>query len=139
MTELLNLVDAHYKGLETGDLELALSPFADDVEAEFPSGPLKGKNELSGMVQGFITAFPGMKITRRNTWQDGSTVVVELTFEGRQDGPLATPAGDVPPSGRDVAFGLIDTFTQRDGKVVSHRVYWDNVAFLTQLGLLEQE
>ncbi|MET9216170.1 MULTISPECIES: ester cyclase [unclassified Nocardia] len=136
MSDLLDLVRTHYAGLETGDLDLAASPFTDDVAAEFPSGPLAGIEALRGLIGAFIAAFPGMRIERRNTWVDGDTAIAEIVFTGVQTGPLATPDGEVPASGRTVTFPLIDTFTLRDGKVAEHRVYWDNVSFLTQLGLL---
>ncbi|MGM7648422.1 ester cyclase [Nocardia sp. JW2] len=64
--------------------------------------------------------------------------IAEIVFTGVQTGPLPTAEGEVPPSGRTVTFPLIDTFTLRDGKVAEHRVYWDNVSFLTQLGLMPQ-
>ncbi|MFG3618691.1 ester cyclase [Nocardia sp. NPDC047654] len=136
MSDLLDLVNVHYAGLEGGDLDLAASPFTEDVAAQFPSGPLTGIEALRGMIGAFITAFPGMKIERRNTWVDGDTAIAEIVFTGVQTGPLATADGEVPPSGRTVTFPLIDTFTLRDGKVGEHRVYWDNVSFLTQLGLM---
>ncbi|MBF6074301.1 nuclear transport factor 2 family protein [Nocardia beijingensis] len=136
MSDLLALVETHYEGLEAGDLERAASPFTDDVAAEFPSGPMSGIEALRGLIGAFITAFPGMKIERRNIWTDGDTAIAELVFTGVQTGPLATAQGEVPPSGRTVTFPLIDTFTLRDGKVAEHRVYWDNVSFLTQLGLM---
>ncbi|MGV9711443.1 ester cyclase [Gordonia sp. NPDC003424] len=88
------------------------------------------------MIGAFITAFPDMKIDRRNTWREGDTSVAEVAFTGTQTGPMATAEGEVPPSGRHVTFGLIDIFAVCDGKVAEHRVYWDNVSFLTQLGLL---
>ena len=136
MGVLSDLVDTHYRGLEAGDLDLAASPFADDVATEFPSGPMQGVDALRGLIQVFITAFPDMKLTRRNTWESGDTAVAELTFSGTHTGPLGTPDGEVPPSGKPLTFGLIDTFTVRDGKIVEHRGYWDNVTFLSQLGLL---
>ena len=139
MSNLLELVDAHYRGLEAGDYELAMSPFADDVAAEFPTGPLTGRDALGGLVQAYITAFPGMTITRRNIWQDGDTAVAEIVFSGTQNGPMATPAGELPASGRAVTFPLVDTFTMRDGKVAEHRVYWDNLSFMTQLGLVPEQ
>ncbi|MCX4095565.1 ester cyclase [Nocardia sp. alder85J] len=136
MTELLDLVDAHYRGLETGDLELAASPFAETVASEFPAGPMVGIEALRGLIQAFITAFPDLKLARRNVWVSGDSAVAEVTFSGTHTGPLATPDGTVPPTGKAVTFPLIDIFTLRDGKVVEHRGYWDNALFLTQLGLL---
>ena len=41
--------------------------------------------------------------------------------------------------GRAFSFPYVDIVTARDGKVVSHRVYWDNVTFLAQLGLMPEQ
>jgi hypothetical protein len=32
----------------------------------------------------------------------------------------------------------VDIFQARDGKFVSHRIYWDNATFLAQLGLMPE-
>lgn len=137
MSTVLDLIDTHYRGLQSGDLELAASPFSKDVAAEFPTGPVDGIEGLRAVIGVFLAAFPGMRIERRNTWVDGESAVAEIVFHGRQTGPLVTADGEVPPSGREVTFGLVDTFTVREGKIAEHRVYWDNVSFLTQLGLLD--
>jgi hypothetical protein len=63
---LIDLVHTHYRGLEAGDIDLAASPFAADVISEFPTVPLDGIDALRGLIQAFITAFPDMKIDRRN-------------------------------------------------------------------------
>ncbi|WP_191094388.1 ester cyclase [Nocardia colli] len=136
MNELLDLVHTHYNGLESGDLDLAASPFADDVAAVFPTGPLDGIDALRNLIDSFITAFPDLTIDRRTVWQDGDTAIAEVSFSGTQTGPLATATGEVPASGRRVTFDAVDIFTARSGKVVEHRGYWDNATFLTQLGLL---
>jgi len=47
-----------------------------------------------------------------------------------------TPTGEIPPTGRHFEFPYVDILQARDGKVVSHRVYFDQVAFLAQLGLM---
>ncbi|WP_062997083.1 ester cyclase [Nocardia mikamii] len=117
-------------------MELAASPFSEDVACEFPSGPLSGIGELRGMIQTFITAFPDLTIAVRNIWHDGDGAVAEVSFSGTHHGPLATRQGEVPPTGRAMQFPLVDTFAVEDGKVVEHRGYWANASFLTQLGLL---
>jgi steroid delta-isomerase-like uncharacterized protein len=133
---LAKLVQDHYDGLNAGDADLAISCFARDVTASFPSGPAKGTAELRPVIDGFLTAFPGMTVTVRKHWAQGNGFVAEVEFKGIQNGPLATPDGDVPPSGRDVAFTLIDVFVGDSNGITEHRVYWDNASFLAQLGLL---
>jgi ketosteroid isomerase-like protein len=60
----------------------------------------------------------------------------EGIFSGTHTGPLATPAGDVPPTGKPLRLAFADVFVIRDGLIVEHHIYYDQVAFLTQLGLM---
>ena len=69
------------------------------------------------------------------TFEDGDTVIVEGVFSGTQTGPLVMDNGTLPASGNAFAFPYVDLFELRDGICISHRVYWDNVGFLMQLGV----
>jgi predicted ester cyclase len=55
-------------------------------------------------------------------------------MNGVQTGPL----GDLPATGKE--FTLVNLVIQRleDGKIVETWVSWDNVAFLSQLGLMPE-
>lgn len=139
MSAVTDLVDTHYRGLTDGDAGLAASIFAPDARGQFPTGEVAGREGLQAVAQTFITAFPGMTIERLRTWVTDDGAVAEIRFAGMQTGPLVTPDGEVPPSGRTVSFPLVDTFVVRDGSVVEHHVYWDNVSFLGQLGLIDAE
>ncbi len=139
MSTLLDLMHSHYRGLETGDLEVATAPFANDVVTETPSGVVEGIEGFRGLAQAFVTAVPDMKLAIRNTWEVDDTIIVEGDYSGTQSGPLATPDGsEIPATGRSFSFPYVDILRARDGLFVEHRLYWDNAAFLTQLGLLPQ-
>jgi ketosteroid isomerase-like protein len=45
---------------------------------------------------------------------------------------------EVPPTGREMVWESVDWIKLRDGRLVSWRVYQDNVPFLTALGLLPE-
>jgi hypothetical protein len=47
---------------------------------------------------------------------------------------MALPA-PVPPTGRAFSVEFADFFQIRDARVVTHRVYYDQIDFLSQLGL----
>ncbi|WP_426518111.1 ester cyclase [Diaminobutyricibacter sp. McL0618] len=130
------IVDTHNRGLHERDFDLFGSIFADDVAVELPGSSFSGLDSLKGVLGVFTTAFPDIKLTPRQIYGDGEAVAVEQVFTGTHDGPLATPDGEVPPTGRAVTFTMVDAFVLRGGKVVEHRVYYDNHSFLTQLGLL---
>ena len=48
-------------------------------------------------------------------------------------GPYATPAGAIPPSGRQVAFESVDIVEISAGRIASWRVYLDTAAMMAQL------
>jgi len=56
-------------------------------------------------------------------------------YSGTHTGPLVGPGGTIPATGRAFSFPFCDVLRAREGKFVSHHIYWDNVTFLAQLGL----
>jgi hypothetical protein len=59
--------------------------------------------------------------------EDGDTVPVEATFSGTFIGPLASPHGEVPPTGQAFAIPFADFFRYRGGRPAEHHVYYDQV------------
>jgi ketosteroid isomerase-like protein len=47
---------------------------------------------------------------------------------------LATPDGDVEPTGASVDLPLADVSRVRDGKIASYHTYYDQLGLMTQLG-----
>lgn len=130
------IIDVHNRGLAAHDMELFGSIFADDVAVELPGGTVfAGRDGIIETAVAFYTAFPDIKLTPRQVWADENGIVAEQVFTGTHTGPLATPNGEIPATGKKAEFGLVDTFLVSDGKVTAHRVYYDNLAFMTQLGL----
>ena len=136
MSDLLSLVHAHYDALNSGDLDAATASFADDVETITPGGTLKGVAAFRELGKAFLTAVPDMHHEVVRTFEDGNTIVVEGVYSGTQTGPLESPQGTLPASGNSFAFPYVDFLEAKDGKCVSHRVYWDNVTFLSQIGAI---
>lgn len=67
---------------------------------------------------------------------DGTSAAVEVVWRGTQTGPLQTPAGPIPPSGRH--FEIRATLWQdwSDGTLLAERHHLDVLGLLTQLGAL---
>jgi hypothetical protein len=63
-------------------------------------------------------------------------VVVGFHQRGRHVGPLTTPLGVVPPTGRTVQRRIIDILTVADGLVTAVWVVSDDFDLLTQLDAL---
>jgi steroid delta-isomerase-like uncharacterized protein len=136
MSELQRLVRIHYQGANAGDFDMAGSVFADDCENVSPYGTTTGVAALRQMGEAFRAAAPDNRLEALHTWEAGDTVIVEGVYTGTHTGPLAGPGGVIPPTGRSFTLPYVDIFHVRDGKVASHRIYWDNAMFLAQLGLM---
>jgi len=70
----------------------------------------------------------------------GDTAIDEGWFSGRNTGPVRLPSGEsLPPTGKEFRIRGVDFATVRGGRIVSYRVYYDQLSFLDQLGLLSEE
>jgi predicted ester cyclase len=59
----------------------------------------------------------------------------EVVFTGTHTGPMNTPGGAVPPTGKRVTLHSVSVLRIKDGLVASEHVYLDQLEMLTQLGL----
>jgi len=136
MTQLQDLLKAHYDAINAGDLDAASAVFDRDVQTETPSGALKGIDEFRALGEAFLTAAPNNRMRVVNFYESGDTIIVEGLYSGTHTGPLVGPAGAIPATGNAFSFPYVDILQARDGKFVTHHIYWDNMGFLAQLGVL---
>jgi hypothetical protein len=64
----------------------------------------------------------------------GDSVAVAFRLAGRQVGPLDTPAGRLPPTGKWIDVRIIDVLTLSDGRVREIRMVADWVPALAAAG-----
>lgn len=95
-----------------------------------------GGEELEALLRGWREAMPDVTGEITALAVDGDVTVLEITWSGTQTGPLATPGGTLPPSGRSSSSAA--TLWQRwEGeKMVEERHHLDLLTMLTQLGAL---
>jgi len=133
------LIDTHYAEINGNDFSDARELFSPDVVTHAPgSGPLTGIEPFVAYGQGFLRAFPDGRIQRDRYLESGDRVVVEGRFTGTNTGPLQTPAGELPPTGRAMVLPFADVFRVVDGKITEHRIYYDTLGLLAQLGLVPE-
>jgi predicted ester cyclase len=66
----------------------------------------------------------------------GDAAAVEGTFSGTHTGPLATPQGTIPATGRRVSISYCIVGRSRDGKLASGHNHFDLLGILAQLGVV---
>jgi steroid delta-isomerase-like uncharacterized protein len=109
----------------TDDIELVLVPF---------SQTFTGKAGFSDFMGAFLSAFPDLTIRLTNQIANDDYVVNEFTACGVHNGPLQTPAGPIPASGKTVDFTVCEVIKMRDGKVAKLTNYQDAASILRQVG-----
>lgn len=133
----LQLVNNALAAYNAGDIETFCSYYADDAVYTSPDGVYKGREAILEAWLGTKTAFPDGKVIVSLQVEDGGCVVSEWTFTATNLGPIAMPDGaEIPATGQRVEVGGMDITEIRNGQIVSHRMYYDNVAAFTQLGLM---
>lgn len=97
---------------------------------------LHGASEVIDAWKGWATAFPNSKATFESAYVSGNIVVLELTWRGTHNGPLQTPTGNIPATGKPIemrACQVVDVAA--DGKARGIRQYFDMATMLKQLGV----
>jgi steroid delta-isomerase-like uncharacterized protein len=140
-TELRNMevVRKAHADLAAGDFEAfqsAISPgYVRHCQAMPPElQELHGTEEFFAFLREFVQACPGYTDTISNMIADRDRVAYVSTMKGTQIGPM----GGFPATGK--TFTLVNIIIQRleAGKIAETWVSWDNVAFLSQLGLMPE-
>jgi len=116
----LGAIDAH-------DLNQARACLAPDTEVVAPGVELHGEEQVLGWIQVFVSAFPDLRHEVRSVLEGNG---------GTHTGPLASPGGDIAPTGRPFAFDYVHVSRLAGDQIASDHIYFDQLGFLNQLGLL---
>jgi ketosteroid isomerase-like protein len=109
---------------------------APDCEFVMPGMPrMKGAEAIRAMFQAYARAFPDFAWTSLHGIEQGDTFAGEAKYSGTHRAPLATPQGEIPPTGKVVTWQSADIVRISDGKIVSWHVYNDPLAIMAQLGV----
>lgn len=136
--EIKELVRTVYDAYNERDFGRSAAVVADDVELiNVATGQVfRGREGFLAFLNGWATAFPDSKVevVGLKAAEDGASV--EFFGRGTHTGPLAGPAGTIPPTGRRVDVRFHDAWEVRNGRIASGRTYFDLATMLGQLGVL---
>ncbi|CAM5674625.1 MULTISPECIES: nuclear transport factor 2 family protein [Streptomyces] len=92
--------------------------------------------EVGDPVVNYAAAFPDMHRELYDVYVQGDIVIVELSLNGTHNGPLNTPMGVIPPTGKTIKVPCCDVFRLREGKIESFNCYPSGTVLFGQLGVL---
>jgi steroid delta-isomerase-like uncharacterized protein len=90
------------------------------------------------LIEGCVTPFPDLKLEIVNVIASDDWVAIEGIGRGTHAGPLVTPDGEVPPTGKSLTLPFCRTLRVKDGKIISRRDYYNVAAVMAQLGLMPE-
>jgi hypothetical protein len=125
---------------DSGDHEGFLAMQTEDCEWVVPGAELHGRDAVREWTRPFDEAFSSSRHECASVEAIGETVYSEGIWRGVNDGPLPTPQGEVPATGREVAlrFAVVVRGDLERGQARSVHLYFDQLEFLGQLGLIPE-
>jgi predicted ester cyclase len=138
MTEAPTLIERLFAVLDShrwDDIDTVVHP---DSETTTPMGQGLSRDAWIEINRSFAVAAPDGRHTLQSVIEDGDRYAAEGVWTGTQTGPMATPGGELPPTGRALTLPFCTTATRRGDRLASVTVYFDQLAMLAQLGLVPE-
>lgn len=107
----------------------------DFVEHEvFPGLPTRGPEAPRAALGMFIQSFPDFQMQADSMIAEDDKVVVQGTMTGTNNGEFM----GMPATNKSVKVNYIDVIQFRDGQAIAHWGMTDQVAMMTQLGMMPE-
>jgi steroid delta-isomerase-like uncharacterized protein len=137
MGEARDVMDQVTEALNAGNIDDVRRLYADDATAVTPDqGELQGPDAIVGYLRQLAEAFPDLRYEPLYAHEAGNTAIDEGFVVGTNTQPLPMPTGEtLPPTGKSIRVRGCDLATVENGRITSHRFYFDQTEFLGQLGL----
>jgi predicted ester cyclase len=133
------VVDKLWVALESQRLEDLGAICSPEIAVTMPGGiHLCGLAALGQMLGAYLAAFPDLRHEVVDVVEAGDKIALELRVTGTHTGTMQTPNGPIPATGKPVTWDSVDLVTVAGGKIASWHTYFDQLAFLGQLGLLPE-
>ena len=126
---LFEVIDRH----RWADVDTVLTP---DAEMSSPFGNRLSVAAWLDVNRSFAVACPDGRHTITDVVDGGDRFAIEGTWTGTHTGPMAGPAGGIPPTGRSVVLPFCGIATRRDDRIAAVTVHLDQMTMLGQLGLV---
>ena len=137
MGQARDTIDRMTECMVNKDMEGLGRVYAADAVVNTPDeGEIKGREQIVEYFRRFVVALPDFTWESVAEYESGDTGIDEGYVVGTNTGPLPTPdGGTIPATGKRVRVRGVDIATVKDGEIVTHNFYFDQVDLLTQLGL----
>jgi steroid delta-isomerase-like uncharacterized protein len=120
-----------------GDADGATANTVEDVlwrDVALPM-PLHGRDALRTALQGYMDAFPDLRVEVTSQTLQGGRLAQEWTATGTHRGELM----GIAPTGRaSKVYGATVVVFDEDARVIEGSMYWNTLAMMHQLGVTSE-
>lgn len=108
------------------------SNFTADVVFHMKPADVKGIDSARAYYANFLTGFSNIQFTIKDVFGQGDKLVKYWNFKGTHTGNFF----GIPATGKSVDLDGSTIVLMRDGKIAEEQDFYDNMDFMTQLGLV---
>jgi ketosteroid isomerase-like protein len=122
------------------DKETLAGCYAANAVAYTPDqGELRGRDAITSYLFELWEAMPDVRYQHTAKHEAGDVAIDEGIIVATNTGPLRLSPGEtLQPTGKQLRVRSCDVAKIENGEIISHQFYFDQVEFLSQLGLLPQ-
>lgn len=134
------MIEKFIKPYNEKDIDGLMALYSPDAEISFfILPPARGLDEIRALWEWDFRAFPNGKVIIHKQISDGSTDMIEWTWTGTNSGPIHMPTGEIiPPTARTATVRGMDAIEFKGNRITKHRLYFQEISFMKQLGLLPE-
>ena len=134
MVEVLQKYLDAFNRADWGAYKSTLTP--DSVHIEPGGMELHGPDASAEGVKVFKVAFPDLTGEVIRLIPGDLQAAAEIVWRGTHTGPLVTPTGTIPPTGRSITVHATKVFEFEDDRIKYSRHYWDMTELLGAIGAM---
>jgi steroid delta-isomerase-like uncharacterized protein len=134
--EIVNLARKQIGAFNAGNWEEMRAMLASDSRYDElgTQRKIEGPDKIVELFKGWKTAFPDAAGTVTSAFASGSKAALEVTWKGTHTGPLETPEGTIPASGKRQETSAAVFLTFEGDKIKESHHYFDSMTLLKQIG-----
>jgi steroid delta-isomerase-like uncharacterized protein len=133
---IVTLARKQVDAFNTGNWDDMRAMFASDARYDElgTQRKVEGPEKIIELFKGWKTAFPDAVGTVTSAIASGNNAALEVTWKGTHTGPLETPEGTLPASGKRQETSAAIFLTFEGDKIKESHHYFDSMTLLKQIG-----
>jgi steroid delta-isomerase-like uncharacterized protein len=119
-----------------GKLDSIEKHYASDVilKTSVMPQPSKGYEGIRTWLKSSLTSAPDHHLTFNEFYVDGNVIFTRWTTKGTNTGPLSTPFGEIPATGRSFSITGMSFYRIKNGLITEQEVVFNALEMLMQMG-----